>query len=119
MKKYLFLASLLLAVGSCNRETYCTEIWVVIGISVNGPALDDHFTIRENTGDTLREANPDGSGLFYWVLDDTWQKTLAGKEERFRFVGILNDTVALDIPFRIGADDCHVYKVSGPEEVTL
>jgi hypothetical protein len=47
------------------------------------------------------------------------KKTLAGKEERFRFVGILNDTVALDIPFRIGADDCHVYKVSGPEEVTL
>lgn len=105
--------------NSCKDEVYCTEEFRTISITVNGPALDDFYTLRESTGDTLIINHDSIWGNAYPVLDDNFQKTLEDKTETFRFHGIINDSIVVNEPFVIKADKCHIIFVSGKQEVNL
>jgi hypothetical protein len=91
-----------------------------VQIKVIGSTLDDFYTIRLSTADTLRHdlLNP-GETDYYTVLDDNFQSVLKDKTETFRFVGVLNASVVVDEAIVIQADACHINYVSGNLEVTL
>jgi hypothetical protein len=119
MRKLLLFGCLLSLLVACDRETFCDERWAEVNVQVNGPRLDQYFTIRNATGDTLRELMPEQSEGYYWVLDDRFQSLLEGREETFRFLGFISDSLVVEAPFKIGADKCHIFKVSGPEVIDL
>ena len=116
----LFLASFsFLACEDILDPIVCTEEFRFVSLEVSGGELDGFFTIRKDTGDTIRF---DQQALFdnnYPVLDDTFQETLEGNTEDFEFVGFQQDNEVVREIFEIKADKCHIEKVSGAVSVTI
>lgn len=123
MKKYRALIGCTFVLFSCTKkddQVACTMEFRSIQMKVIGSALDDFYTIRLSTADTLRHdsLNP-GETDYYTVLDDNFQSILKHQTETFRFVGVLNASVVVDEAIVIQADACHINYVSGNLEVTL
>jgi hypothetical protein len=112
---------ILLFTFSCKHkddEVICTSMFASVGIEVNGMTLDNYYTIRSSTGDTIRITD----GLFqnaYTVLNDNYQQILENKQESFKFIGIKSGIKVVDENFVISADKCHISKVSGVNSVTI
>ena len=105
---------------SCKRkdDVACTSLFASVGIEIIGGTLDDYYTIRTSTGDTIRFAG----GPFqnsYTVLDDNYQQILENKQEGFKFIGIKSGNKVVDENFIISADKCHISKVSGINSVNI
>lgn len=124
MNRFKNLIIVLLAFTSlagCKEEQIaCTEEFRYIGIKVLGDILTDYYTVRLSTMDTLRVSDS-GFPEEYWypVLTDSYQVLFPNKTETFRFIGEVNDVVEVSEDFVISADDCHISKVSGTEQVIL
>lgn len=105
-----------MAIVSCLRtdETACTMEFRTIGINVQNGALQRFYTLRLEKGDTIFHLYDSILPGYYTVLDDGAMGWLKGKEENFKFEGWRNDSLVVEANFRIGADKCHIYKVSGP-----
>ena len=96
----------------------CTEEFRTVGLEITGAELDNFFTIRKETNDTLEIASEPFLSI-YPVLDDNFQDELEGKEEEFIFLGFIGEEEVVRESFVIKADKCHIEKVSGPESVSL
>lgn len=82
--------------------------------------MNNYFTIRKTTGDTIKIDNSNGfSNNYYPVLNDNFQPLLLNKTEAFVFYGIINDSIVIKESFLIKADACHIDYVSGNTEITL
>ena len=108
---------------SCHKKpvnpTYCTLEYRTISIEVIGDTLDDFYTIRQNTGDTIRLSNNYTIGNSYPILVDNYQQQIENKTETFQFYGLIHDSIVIHEPFVIKADQCHIEYVSGNLQVTL
>jgi hypothetical protein len=117
MKLLLTYFALGMILFSCTKKDdgmACTMEFRTVQIRVIGAPLDDFYTIRVQTDDTLRHEHfSPGETDYYTVLDDNFQSILKGKTETFRFVGIRNDLEVVNEPIVIGADACHINYVSG------
>jgi len=101
-----------------NDDVICTSLFATVCIEVNGGTLDNYYTIRNLTGDTLRFT--DGSYQnSYTVLNDNYQQLLENKQEVFKFIGIKSGNKVVDENFTISADECHISKVSGANSVSI
>jgi len=118
---YCFLfCNLLISCSDDDDGVFCTQEFRTITIKVNGPDLDDFFTVRQQTGDTIRINKQNVPYLKeYPVLDDRFRALIEGRTENFRFTGIIDDTVAVSEIFVIRADQCHIEFISGNREVNL
>lgn len=119
---FLLIFCTIVIIQACVPEktaVMCTMEFRTIGVIVNGANLDDVFTIRVKTGDTLRFANGGFQSNYYIVLDDNFQKIIERKSEPFLFVGKENGELRVSETFVIKADECHIDKVSGPEVINL
>jgi hypothetical protein len=116
----LMAASLAACNSDSNKEVICTEEFKIIGVKVIGGKLDDFYTLRTATADTIRFTTSGQYPLNNWypILDDSFQPLLEGKREDFVFVGIKNTAEIVREQFSIGADVCHIIKYSGPVEVS-
>lgn len=106
--------------GDDNQEVICSDEFKMIGVKVIGGKLDNFYTIRPSTTDTIRFT---ASGQFplnnwYPILDDSFQSLLEGMREDFVFVGIKTSQEVVREQYSIGADVCHIIKYSGPIEVS-
>lgn len=120
MNKSIFILLLFLGIFvACEQPTACTLDLRTITLEVTGGALSQTYTIRTATGDTVQRAELDLSPDLYSVLDDTYQDDLQGVEADFLFVGLMGDSVVVEETYRIGADACHIYKISGPVSISL
>lgn len=122
MRKLIILAPLLLCgiFQSCKEEAVCTEEFRTIGITIIGDSLTDFYTIRNSSLDTIRLSNyMDPFDNYYPVLDDNYTPILGNSQESFTFIGERNDTIVVHEQYIIKADDCHIDKVSGKNEVIL
>lgn len=126
-KKFLLsIAVLLMFLLSCSSDDdptaiNCTEEFRLIGVKITGAEPDDFYTIRVETGDTIRFTDDDTYPLVNWypILDDAYQVILEDKVEQFQFVGEINNVEVLRENYAFGADQCHIYKVSGPQSIDL
>jgi len=117
------LGVFLLVIACAKKDDgyMCTMEFRAVQIKVVGDELNDAYTIRTGTNDTLRfdhqAVNLEEN--YYTVLDDSYQVQLQDKTEQFRFIGILNDEVVVNELFIISADKCHVNYISGNLEVEI
>lgn len=117
INKKIFIALFFcLAAVSCKKkqEVFCTMEFRTVSITVNRGLLDDFYTIRESTGDTIRidRGNIPGNNE-YPVLDDRFQTIIRDRTESFRFLGFINNVETVNEIFVIKADQCHIDYVSG------
>ncbi len=116
MRMFLFLG--LLGLSACEGNRYCTQQFAMITIEVNGVVLDDYYTIRLRTGDTIRRERPIAD-KYYEVLDDLWTNKIKENGEYFLFEGKVGDSVLVREQFKIGHDDCHIRLIEGRTRVDL
>lgn len=117
----LFAIAFFLLACSKDEEVNCTLEFRFVGLTVKGDSLHEYYTIRNATSDTLRfnQCNSFPEERWYLILDDTFSDELRNSQEDFRFVGLINDTIAVDEAYVISADECHINRVSGENEITL
>jgi hypothetical protein len=128
MRKILAFSFLAVLGASCTKKCgghgeVCTDELRIIPLGLKTTndqvfRLDSSYTIRVSTGERI---HPDqqlySAGAV--VLDDSYQRHLRNSEDNFRFVGWKGGQVVVDQTYRIGADACHIYKVSGVESVVV
>ena len=118
MKNILFILTIFFVSSfiSCSEkeDVMCTMEFRTVTITVNGTDLDQYYTLRELTGDTIRinRMNVPGDKV-YPVLDDNFQQTIENKTEQFSFRGFINGVMVVNEPFVIKADQCHIEYMSG------
>jgi hypothetical protein len=119
----LIVLFLLAGLSACendldSKQIYCTDEFRSIVIKVSGDPLTDHYTVRLSNSDTIRRQQMgEPQTQWYTVLNDTYQRKLANKQDVFRFIGKRGDVIVVEEDYLIGADECHVYKVSGKDEI--
>ena len=118
--KLFFVVILLLSIISCTKPI-CTKELFVSEVTVSGDSLTDFYTIRNSNSDTIKFTTGKGSYLGRLpVLSDNYYDILKGiPPEDFKFIGIINDVIVFNEPFVYSADECHIVKVSGKEEIKL
>ena len=117
----LIVVSILILI-SCTKdeEVICTMEYRYISIDVKGGILDDFYTIRKYTGDTIRYEKDNIIGNnSYIILSDNYQNKIKNKEEIFIFKGYITDSLVVNEQFIIKADECHINYVSGKKEINL
>ena len=127
MKKKLLIVVVsvcyILGIVGCSKKDdgiACTEEFRSVTITVNGGVLDEYFTIRQSTGDTISIDKDTIMGQnIYFVLNDNFQQAIENKTEDFRFKGFINDTLVVEELFKIKADACHIEYVSGKTVINL
>jgi hypothetical protein len=120
----LILLAVLLAACSTDaneEEVICTEEFIVIGVKVSGATLSDYYTVRVSNNDTIRFTNNSTYpiGNWYPILDDSYQAILENTQEDFIFYGKINDATVVNEAYIIGADQCHIKKISGASQVSV
>ena len=117
----LIVVSILILI-SCTKdeEVICTMEYRYISIDVKGGILDDFYTIRKYTGDTIRNEKDNIIGNnSYIILSDNYQNKIKNKEEIFIFKGYITDSLVVNEQYVIKADECHIDYVSGKKEINL
>ena len=117
----LMVVSILILI-SCTKdeEVICTMEYRYISIDVKGGILDDFYTIRKYTGDTIRNEKDNIIGNnSYIILSDNYQNKIKNKEEIFIFKGYITDSLVVNEQYVIKADECHINYVSGKKEINL
>ena len=125
MKKFslhiiIFFTILFFISCAKEEEVICTMEWRYISIDVKGGILDDFYTIRKYTGDTIRNEKDNIIGSnSYIILSDNYQNKIKNKEEIFIFKGYITDSLVVNEQYVIKADECHINYVSGKKEINL
>lgn len=113
-----------LSLASCEEEgVVCTTEFATVNLVVVGDSLTDYFTVRLITKDTIRSQetpykNNDGD-FSYIVLTDGMKNELEGKLDLFVFKGEINGETVISEEYKIGADECHIYKDTGKDKIVL
>lgn len=117
----LSIVLVLTLVQSCKREdeSFCTEEFVTVGVTVTGKTLTNFYTIRKSTKDTITLSPLDNNSNYYPILDDNYTSKLKDKREYFYFIGEINNEQVINETYLISANDCHIFKVSGKETIKL
>jgi len=115
--------ALISSCDKCEDEIVCTQEFRSITIRLdNGTqmpvTLDEVYTLRQGSTQKIIFTQPFTNGQ-YIVLDDSYHSSLKNQEADFRFIGVKSNQVVVDQTFKIRGDDCHVYKVSGPDNVLV
>ena len=119
---FILIVVSILIIISCTKdeEVICTMEYRYISIDVKGGILDDFYTIRKYTGDTIRYEKDNIIGNnSYIILSDNYQNKIKNKEEIFIFKGYITDSLVVNEQFIIKADECHIDYVSGKKEINL
>lgn len=109
-----------MALASCEtiNPIACTEEFVSVRVEVSGAELGKTYSFTADK-DTLHQASQPLFENFYTVADDMNQDELEGKEVNVTFHGYIGDSLAVEENYVIGADKCHIFKVSGKEKIEL
>ncbi|MCF6366686.1 MAG: hypothetical protein L3J35_10845 [Bacteroidales bacterium] len=121
MKKIITILTIFLLINTCDldkSDIICTEIFAMVTIKVTGGDLDEYYTVRTSTNDTIRPYQYAFNDA-YTVLDDNYLPDLRNDKDDFIFIGIINNQIVISEKFVIKADDCHIIKVRGPDLVDL
>jgi hypothetical protein len=94
----------------------CTDEWRTITINLDQSGIEDYYTLRLNTGDTIRIGmdNIISEGTSFPVLDDGFKDILGKDPEPFRFEAVKEGEIRIRQNFLIKSDGCHVILVQGP-----
>jgi len=119
---FILLSVLALFASSCdtkkNDSVMCTEIFVMVGVEIEGKTLDSFYTIDVNRGQKIYHTEYQNDN-WYPVATDMLLSRLKSSQDEFLFVGYISGEEVIREKYIIGADQCHIFKVSGPEKIEL
>lgn len=122
---YLSLFCALLLFASCTSssddEVYCTLVFKIISVEIQGGELTSYYTIQESTQDTLflEEFNYEFFNSYPILTDGQFDLFEEEAIQNFRFIGFIDDEMKVNEPYRIGADRCHVFLEEGRTFIDL
>ncbi|MEP1095630.1 MAG: hypothetical protein ABJG78_11005 [Cyclobacteriaceae bacterium] len=126
MKKWITIVFVTLVVQSCSnsdndQSIVCTEEFRTVGVTIIGGQLNNFYTVRKTTNDTIRHNPIIGGSIadFYPILDDSYLPKLTKNEDTFTFHGFLDSQLLIKEDYVIKADQCHIELVSGRTEIEL
>ncbi len=102
----------------------CTMIFVEIKFTVvdASGSIQDGFELtitNQRTREIYNVTQSIGGPGWYTALNDSFRKQVIGEGEPIRVHGVDGRGRTFDADFVIGADRCHIHKVSGPERVVV
>ncbi len=120
MRRILICLVIAAVLQSCVCDcSICTEEFRTIGVTITGGTLDDFYTVRISTGDTIVYSEQQIVDSSYPILDDSFHSEIINSQETFYFNGIVNDEIVIDEDYVIEGDDCHINLISGTTEIDL
>lgn len=125
-----FLPVIFLLVLSCSKgdnsdcPIACSEEYRIITVSIvdsngNPVALDDFKITNEDNGNDLTISISETEFQMmrergtYPLFSDLHRQEYSGRELEINFTGYINGGAVVSADYRVGADCCHVYYVSG------
>lgn len=100
------------------QDVNCTEEFRSALLNVPGEPLTEFYTVRLSKSDTIRKTgNSDLRPGYYIVLDDNYQPKLENQQDTFRFIGKRGNQVAVQEDYIFKADQCHITKISGKDQL--
>ncbi len=115
----------LMACGESDCFEACTEEFRSISVKIKTadgePVTEiDYQVLLTQTGRAFTVPfNDDHSSGCYEIFSDAFRSAYENKELSITFRGELNGAEVVNEEYVVGADCCHVYLVSGLEEITL
>jgi hypothetical protein len=107
--------------ASCEGVT-CTMQFAAVTVAIHDakgyPAALDSVVTFNAAGARVRKSRGNASGI-YAILDDSYRKALTNRKETFSVRGYRRGRELVRESFSLGADCCHVRKISGPEVLSL
>lgn len=127
MKMILILLVMIATVScdrtSCARNVACTEEFRSIGVNIRAidgaPVALDMYTVVDGEDELALDANVDMERGWHVIFTDAFQSQYENREVTLTLTGYIDGTVVVNQDFVVGADCCHVFLVSGPEEIFL
>jgi hypothetical protein len=123
LKTLLFLFLLTTLLYACEDEeneqpVNCTEEFRTELLHVPGEPLIEAYTIRLSNLDTIRHLGySEMMPGYYMVLNDSYLPKLKNQQDTFRFIGKRDGRVVVREDYVFKADQCHITKVSGKQEL--
>lgn len=96
----------------------CTEIFAMVGVEIEGIPLDSFYTIDVSRGQKIYHTDYQYEN-WYPVATDMLLERLKNSQDEFLFIGSVSGNEVIREKYIIGADQCHIFKVSGPEKIEL
>ncbi len=131
LHRLILLFGILLFTFSCAKDEekecsgICTEEFRIITVSItdaeNNPVLLDSLSITDlsnNRNLDLSENNFLDDGI-YAIFDDTFSQDYRNEEIELLFQGFQEEDLIVEENYKVGADCCHVYHISGDLEIEL
>lgn len=107
----------------CNDDSVCTLVLISVNIKVlnnDGTiVLLDRFQTEDAAGNVLFSGSGNNSSDYYTVLTDEEKELIRQEGSILTFRGWLGTQEVVNETFVIGGACCHIFKVSGPEEVRV
>ncbi len=124
----VFLSPFFMA-STCNKpekdacvDVACTMMFAMVTVQVQEQdgspvVLDEVYTVRKSSNETIKPQQQSAEGGHYVVLDDSYVGSLKQSVDSFTFVGMKNGQRVVEEPYVLGADCCHVRRESGKEVI--
>ncbi len=130
LHRFILFIGIILLSFSCGKEEsrecsgICTEefrsITVEITDTERNPVVLDSTSITDITNDRQLDLNSevfeDG---FYTIFNDNFVSEYKNKELSLLFRGFQDEELIVEETYKVGADCCHVYYISGSLEIVL
>lgn len=130
--RFILLVGLIVFTSSCekdlNRECsgICTEEFRTITAEITdaeaNPVLLDSLSIIDITNDLeldLSLLDSQFENGFYTIFNDNFVSEYRNQEISLHFRGFQEGELIVTETYKVGADCCHVYYISGPLEIIL
>ncbi|MGW1456648.1 hypothetical protein ACWBC2_16805 [Salegentibacter agarivorans] len=131
LHRFILLVGILLFTFSCGKEEkrecngICTEEFRSISVELTNaegnPVVLDSIALRDITNNReidLNSTENAGNG-FYSIFNDNLVPEYKNEEINLLFKGFQEENLILEQEYKVGADCCHIYHVSGPLEIQL
>lgn len=103
----------------------CTEEYKVIAVSItddeNNPVLLDSVSITDISSNRNLDLNKNNfleDGV-YVIFDDTFSQDYQNEEISLLFQGFQQEELFVEETYKVGADCCHVYHISGTLKIVV
>ena len=110
-------------VAPCPLDIACTEEFRSIGVTIldsaGTPVTLDRYSVFESGNELAIDFNLGLGEGWHTIFSDTYQMTYQNQEVTITLEGYLGGEMVVNQDYVVGADCCHVFLVSGPEEIRL
>jgi len=125
---FIGIALITFSCGKDNNEEcsgICTEEFRSINVEITegeeNPIILDSISVTDITNNRELDLNSENefNEGFYTIFSDNFVSEYKKEEISLRFQGFQNEELIVEESYKVGADCCHVYHISGPLKIVV